>query len=517
MAPKKNRKQPQGSMLEEPVEDQVAPLESIGEEEPRLREDQDEPESEEEPRSSVLFTQKQLEVFLKMGRPDFGELVAVLKTGAAKGERFQPAKPENFDGARDRKVVDAWLAEMDDYLHATKVGRHSAVELAQSYLKDYAATWWRTVRQKEGKNHGYTWEFFKDRIEAEFISKNSDYIPRCKLRDLVNATNENLRQYVRAYSELMLEVRHMHEMDEFGVMEVDFLGHRITQEGLMMDDHKVKAILDWEPPKSVPALKSFLGLASHYRKFIKNFAKIAAPLTNLLKKSAVIYDWDEACDEAFGTLKGILVKAPVLKLPNFDKDFEIHSDTSNFAIGGVIVQEGRPVAFESKKLSETERRWPTHEKEMWAVIHCLKTCGHYIGSKDVMVWTDNVTLKYFSTQPKLSSKQVRWQDTLALFNVDIRHKPGKKNIIPDALSRKHQLRVVYVGESELQKEIRLANRRNAFAKEARQSIQNGAKSHFHLRNGLLWYKQNRLYVPEGKIRDTLLKECHDGPLAGHGG
>jgi hypothetical protein len=90
---------------------------------------------------------------------------------------------------------------------------------------------------------------------------------------------------------------------------------------------------------------------------------------------------------------------------------------------------------------------------MWAVIHCLKTWGHYIGSKDVVVWTNNVTLKYFATQPKLSSKQVKWQDTLALFNVDIRHKPGKENIVPDALSRKHQLRVVYVGESELQKEV----------------------------------------------------------------
>ncbi len=168
---------------------------------------------------------------------------------------------------------------------------------------------------------------------------------------------------------------------------------------------------------------------------------------------AVIYEWEGVCNEAFETLKGILVKAPVLKLPDFDKDFEIHSDASDFAIGGVPMQEDRPVAFESKKLSEMERRWPTHEEKMWAVIHCLKTWGHYIGSKDVVVWTDNVTLKYFATQPKLSSKQVRWQDTLALFNVDIRHKPGKENIVLDVLSRKHQLRVVYVGETELQKEV----------------------------------------------------------------
>jgi hypothetical protein len=163
------------------------------------------------------------------------------------------------------------------------------------------------------------------------------------------------------------------EKCEFEVTEVDFLGHRITQKGLKMDDHKVKAILDWEPPKSVPALRSFLGLASYYRKFIKNFTKIATPLTNLLKKFVITYEWEEACNEAFETLKGILVKVLVLKLPNFDKEFEIHSDASNFAIGGVLVQEGRPVAFESKKLSETERRWPTHEKEMWAIIRCLNT------------------------------------------------------------------------------------------------------------------------------------------------
>jgi len=112
---------------------------------------------------------------------------------------------------------------------------------------------------------------------------------------------------------------------------------------------------------------------------------------------------------------------------------------------------------------------------------------------------------------------MRWQNTLALFNVDIRHKPGKDNVVPDALSRKQQLRVVYVGEMELQKEVCQASRRDAFAKEARQNIQNGTKSHFHLQNGLLWYKQKRLYVPERKMRDTILKECHDGPLVGHGG
>jgi hypothetical protein len=155
MAPKKNRKQAQETMLEEPIEEQVVPSESIGEEEPRVPEDQDEPESEKEQWSSVLFTSEQLEVLLKMNRPDFSELVAAFKGGASKDARFQPAKPGNFDGARDRKVVDAWLAKMEDYLHVAKVGQHLTMELAQSYLKGYAATWWRMVRQEEGKKHGY--------------------------------------------------------------------------------------------------------------------------------------------------------------------------------------------------------------------------------------------------------------------------------------------------------------------------------------------------------------------------
>jgi hypothetical protein len=235
-----------------------------------------------------------------------------------------------------------------------------------------------------------------------------------------NSMEENVEHLWKVFQRLRENKLYVKfEKCEFGVAEVDFLRHRITQEGLKMDDHKVEAILDWEPPRSVSALRSFLRLTSYYRKFIKNFAKIATPLTNLLKKSSGTYEWDEACNEAFETLKIILVKAHVLKLPNFDKDFEIHFDAFDFAIGKILVQDGRLVAFENKKLSEIERKWPTHEKKMWAVIYCLKTRGHYIGSKDVVVWTDNVTLKYFATQPKLSSKQVRWQDTLALFNVDI--------------------------------------------------------------------------------------------------
>jgi signal recognition particle GTPase len=181
MAPKKSRKVVQETMVEEPTQDPDVPPQAMGEEEQKDSEGEqdhdshEDHESEEEQPNAMLFTPQQLEVLLKMNRPDYNELVAALKAGSSKSVGFKPARPGNFEGARDRKVVDAWLAEMEDYLHAAKVGRHSAMELTQSYLKGYASTWWRTMRQEKGKTHGYTWEFFKERIELEFIPKNSDY------------------------------------------------------------------------------------------------------------------------------------------------------------------------------------------------------------------------------------------------------------------------------------------------------------------------------------------------------
>ncbi len=146
MAPKKTRKPLQETMLEEPTSDWEVSPESIGEEGPEPQEDHDDPENEEEQQNTVLSTLKQLEVLLKMNRLDFSELVTTFKRGSSKSAGFQPAKPGNFDGVCDQKVVDAWLAEMEDYIHATKVGRHLVVELAQSYLKGYASTWWKMVR-----------------------------------------------------------------------------------------------------------------------------------------------------------------------------------------------------------------------------------------------------------------------------------------------------------------------------------------------------------------------------------
>ena len=118
-------------------------------------------------------------------------------------------------------------------------------------------------------------------------------------------------------------------------LRTKFLGHELTQGGVMVDDQKIKAILEWEKPKTTKGLRSFLGLASYYRKFVRDFAKIAKPLSDLLKKS-VSEIWDEHCYRAFGELKRRLTSAPVLKFPEFKKPFEVHTDASDFAIGGVL-------------------------------------------------------------------------------------------------------------------------------------------------------------------------------------
>lgn len=193
--------------------------------------------------------------------------------------------------------------------------------------------------------------------------------------------------------------------------------------------------MEWPAPTKVPELRSFLGLANYYRRFIAGYSKLANPLTDLLKKDRR-WQWTDDCARAFQTLKEAVASAPVLQLPDFHSPFEVHTDASDRAIGGVLMQGKHPVAFESRKLKDCEQRYTTHEKEMTAVVHCLVVWRHYLlGSKFTIV-TDNVANTYFKTQRMLSPKQARWQEFLAEFDFDWVHRPGRENAVADALSRK---------------------------------------------------------------------------------
>ncbi|KAI4313124.1 hypothetical protein L6164_026131 [Bauhinia variegata] len=171
----------------------------------------------------------------------------------------------------------------------------------------------------------------------------------------------------------------------------------------MMDPAKVQAIQEWQPSTKVLELRSFLSLANYYRYFIKGYSAITAPLTNLLKIDKT-WNWSQECQNAFEDLKRAVSQEPVMVLPDCSKPFEVHTDASDFAIGGVLMQDGHLIACESHKLNDTEKHYTVQEKEMTAIIHCLCTWRHYLLRSKFMIMTDNVAASYFQTQKKLSPK-----------------------------------------------------------------------------------------------------------------
>nr|CAN63369.1 hypothetical protein VITISV_016446 [Vitis vinifera] len=181
---------------------------------------------------------------------------------------------------------------------------------------------------------------------------------------------EHLRKVFKILRQIELYVKK--EKCSFAKKEVSFLGHRIRDGKLMMDDSKVKVVQEWDPPTKVPQLRSFIGLVNHYRRFIKGYSARAASLTDLLKKNKA-WEWDERCQQVFEDLKKAVIEEPVLALPDHTKVFEIHTDASDFAIGGILMKERHPIVFESRKLNDTERRYTVQEKEMTAIVHYLRT------------------------------------------------------------------------------------------------------------------------------------------------
>ena len=230
---------------------------------------------------------------------------------------------------------------------------------------------------------------------------------------------------------------------------VPYLGFEINSEGIRCSKEKIKTISDRPIPKTVKHVKQFLGLCSYYRKFIDKFATIATPLHELTKGykkqkggkySGAPLKWTSIQQHAFNTLKERLITHPVLKWPDFNKPFTIVPDASGFAIGGVLCQDHgqglQPIAYESRKLNKAECRYPVHEQELLAILHCCKKWRYYLVGAENQVFSDHAPLQYLQTQPHLSNRQVRWLDFLAEYDLHIQPIKGKNNIIGDAISRR---------------------------------------------------------------------------------
>jgi hypothetical protein len=233
------------------------------------------------------------------------------------------------------------------------------------------------------------------------------------------------------------------EKCEFEKTRIEYLGLIILENQVEMDPVKVAGVAEWPEPSNKREVQSFLGFANFYHRFIKDFSHHARPLFNLTKNEQK-WQWGSSEASAFRKLKELVTSAPVLTTPADDQPFHIEADSSDYATGAVLSQlsteDGKwhPIAYYSKSLSETERNYEIHDKEMLAIIRALDEWRHFLegAPHKVEIWTDHKNLEYFMSAKKLNCRQARWSLTLARFDFMMHHRPGKTMGKSDALSRR---------------------------------------------------------------------------------
>ncbi|GJR08160.1 reverse transcriptase [Tanacetum coccineum] len=235
---------------------------------------------------------------------------------------------------------------------------------------------------------------------------------------------------------------------EFWLSKVAFLGHIVSAEGITMDPAKVEAITKWPRPTSVTEVRSFLGLAGYYRRFVEGFSRLALPLTKLMRKGEK-FVWNEEREKSFEELKQRLVSSPILTLPSGSGGFQIYSDASKKGLGCVLMQHGKVIAYASRQLKPYEVNYPTHDLELAAVVFALKIWRHYLYGESCDIFTDHKSLKYIFTQRELNMRQRRWLELLKDYDTNIQYHPRVKQIVvADALSRSR----VWIADQDSQKD-----------------------------------------------------------------
>jgi hypothetical protein len=230
----------------------------------------------------------------------------------------------------------------------------------------------------------------------------------------------------------------------FNKPEVKFLGHIVGRDGLKVDPAKCEVVRDWPKPIDATQVRQFIGLTNYFRKFIKDYSSIAAPLMDLTRKDTdFAATWTDIHDRAFEGLKTAMTTAPVLTIPDCNKPFELISDASLLGTGAVLLQNGHVVAYTSKKFIPAEKNYTTTEQELLGVVNALGEWRCYFGASDLTVVTDHNPLQYFETQKVLSRRLARWQEFLSQFNYEWEYRQGRNNIA-DPISRNPSLALISV-------------------------------------------------------------------------
>lgn len=280
-----------------------------------------------------------------------------------------------------------------------------------------------------------TFQRLMNSVLAEFIGK----ILFVYLDDII-IFSTSLQEHLDSINKVFAKLREANlkiQLDkcEFMKRETEFLGHIITDKGVKTNPKKVEAVKNFPVPKTQTKIKGFLGLSGFYRKFIKDYAAIAKPLTNCLKKDQKINIHDKNFLKAFNKLKALLISDPILAYPDFEKKFLLTTDASNYAIGAVLSQKGHPICYASRTLNGAEINYPTLEKELLAIVWAVKYFRPYLYGNLFTVQTDHQPLQWLHNMKEPNNRVLRWKIKLSEYEYEIQYLPGKDNVVADALSR----------------------------------------------------------------------------------
>jgi len=224
----------------------------------------------------------------------------------------------------------------------------------------------------------------------------------------------------------------------FANAELDFLGHHVGLNKIQPRLQKVHAVLNFPQPTSKKQIQSLLGIAGYYRKYLPHYAELTFPLTELLRKDRK-FSWNDAAQRSYIDLKSRLASRPILRAPDYQKEFGLAVDASQTGLAACLFQVDNemehPVCYISRKLRVHEKNYSTIEKEALALLTAVRACSVYFGSSPVVVYTDHSPLQFLETMANHNQKLLRWKLELQQFNLVIRHRPGRANFLPDFLSR----------------------------------------------------------------------------------
>ncbi|KAG7567587.1 Integrase catalytic core [Arabidopsis thaliana x Arabidopsis arenosa] len=419
------------------------------------------------------------------------------------------------------------LDDMLDELHGSSI--FSKVDLKSGYhqIRMKEGDEWKTAfKTKQGLYEWLVMPFGLTNAPSTFM-RLMNHVLRAYIGHFVVVYFDDILVYSKSLEEhvdhlkMVLEVLRKEKLYAnlkkctFGRNNLVFLGFVVSTDGVKFDEEKVKAIREWPSPKSVGEVRSFHGLAGFYRRFVKDFSTLAAPLIEVIKKN-VGFKWEQAQEDAFQALKEKLTNAPVLSLPDFIKTFEIECDASGVGIGAVLMQDKKPIAYFSENLGGATLNYPTYDKELYALVRALQTWQHYLWPKEFVIHTDHESLKHLKGQQKLNKRHARWVEFIETFPYVIKYKKGKDNVVADALSRRYVLLSSLDAKLLGFEHIKSLYANHSDFEKIYSSCEKFAFGKYYRHDGFLFY-DNRLCIPNSSLRELFVREAHGGGLMGHFG